>query len=801
MPAVAIPLTFLETMFPDFSGKMNKEMESQLRPVAKKLLDDALSNNLDIEAVLNKDFIIGHQLNLTVDSEKSQIVRRIARQNKVREGTVLSAFIVKAIRSDMHLPLLQQKKASSAFKKYLDATHRDERPAQNTFYEYTENALTSFSVGLIEGSTGIGKTLAILANANEVALKYKSNVVIASPTISLIQQSANEYAKLNASCDMAQLKVVVGMRSFVDTNALLELVREPQYQHLTDIITSWIQEGGIASGQLANLNLSFLADALTQIAPEIPIAEVQLKPNCDDKLPSLEVYKSQFVSTGSEPTIILTTHAMLAIEMLTRTRQKYSLHDSKQLSDDLSKRLKTAEKTEFKAIIDEHAYQSAMLIKECNLGKLPNFDHAIIDEAHLFEQNVANTLTYKSSINQFIHRVKNAFGDSFITRHNLYKYFNEIHASECFDDIELSENSPHANKYRSLLAKIYEPVLNARKKHALAPELKSEARFVLDRIRLISDKTLTLLRFSPVKRFPQIISGKNSFSFILKEFWYSLDSAVCISATLYNKKLDRDSAAYYIMKLGIPENKAKEFPPVSPRDFKSSIQAFYLADDANLSPISRRDKLSVKGQKQKHKTWIHSNAEWISKVNKSAQGGTLVLLTAIKDAQCLQEELNSNFGYDLSKIISVSQDLTLAQQKSRFIKLSCDNKKPIWLAVGAAWTGLDINGADNGILDASEDNILTDLVIPKIPFGMNKSLTHQTMMSRMVYNSQAEIIETTMLFKQGLGRLIRRSGLPKNRRIWLLDNRINEKAFQGFTSSMMRVIQTYSNVSKIKLDE
>ena len=74
MPAVAIPLTFLETMFPDFSGKMNKEMESQLRPVAKKLLDDALSNNLDVEAVLNKDFIIGHQLNLTVDSEKSQLI-------------------------------------------------------------------------------------------------------------------------------------------------------------------------------------------------------------------------------------------------------------------------------------------------------------------------------------------------------------------------------------------------------------------------------------------------------------------------------------------------------------------------------------------------------------------------------------------------------------------------------------------------------------------------------------------------------------------------------------------------------
>lgn len=67
-------------------------------------------------------------------------------------------------------------------------------------------------------------------------------------------------------------------------------------------------------------------------------------------------------------------------------------------------------------------------------------------------------------------------------------------------------------------------------------------------------------------------------------------------------------------------------------------------------------------------------------------------------------------------------------------------------------------------MPAEADNVLTDVVIPRLLFGLNKSVTHEY----RIRNEPAtpwEIIDMVLRLKQGIGCLVRRAGLPHNRRI------------------------------------
>jgi len=131
-----------------------------------------------------------------------------------------------------------------------------------------------------------------------------------------------------------------------------------------------------------------------------------------------------------------------------------------------------------------------------------------------------------------------------------------------------------------------------------------------------------------------------------------------------------------------------------------------------------------------------------------------------------------------------------------FMYLSKQGHKPLWLATGAAWTGLDIGGHEpwqalfGEKIPADLDNVLTDLVIPRIPYGLNKSLTHSHRVSTRP-GIPWEILDTMFRLKQGFGRLIRRMGLPGNRRLFLLDGRIHEKAFAGVVAQINMLLKPY----------
>jgi CRISPR type IV-associated DEAD/DEAH-box helicase Csf4 len=92
----------------------------------------------------------------------------------------------------------------------------------------------------------------------------------------------------------------------------------------------------------------------------------------------------------------------------------------------------------------------------------------------------------------------------------------------------------------------------------------------------------------------------------------------------------------------------------------------------------------------------------------------------------------------------------------------------LWLGVGNAWTGIDM--ADKQA-PAEQDLLLTDVYIPRLPYGCNRTLTHRRRVAALGF--MVEVHETARMLKQGMGRLVRREGL-RHRHIWLADSRLTQ---------------------------
>lgn len=121
---------------------------------------------------------------------------------------------------------------------------------------------------------------------------------------------------------------------------------------------------------------------------------------------------------------------------------------------------------------------------------------------------------------------------------------------------------------------------------------------------------------------------------------------------------------------------------------------------------------------------------------------------------------------------------------AQFRKGHAEGLKMVWLATGPAWTGLDLSHSD---VEAKRDWLLTDVVIPRIPYGTERSAIHR---ARMVWMQSAERDRAAFQLRQGIGRLVRREGLKK-RRVWMLDGRLHQKEAAWLMEPIKAVLDAY----------
>jgi ATP-dependent DNA helicase DinG len=165
-----------------------------------------------------------------------------------------------------------------------------------------------------------------------------------------------------------------------------------------------------------------------------------------------------------------------------------------------------------------------------------------------------------------------------------------------------------------------------------------------------------------------------------------------------------------------------------------------------------------------------------------------VLCTSYAQVESISEHIAAD------RLVSQREGERFSEAQKRFEALYRQGKKPVFVGVGAAWTGVDF--ADAQAKDGRDDFMLTDLIIACLPVGLNRS---ETMLARVERTGTWAIEkEAVIMLKQGLGRLIRRSGLT-DRHIWFLDGRLwlPWPGMESFTAAARRVLMEYHHIAKV----
>ena len=699
---------------------------------------------------------------------------------------------------------------------------KQRRVAQAQVYVNLKAALSDGQIAMIEAATGVGKTMAILLAAEERLRSIPdSRVVIAVPTLSIMRQFAGAYQEMiGAGISLHPMTTLFGRREFVSAASLSSLKDEPKYLQHREAIQAWMNQNG-APAPDAPSEKSWLSSTLRDIAPGFPVEACALSDLPDENDPGFLAYQAQFdheLREGQE--ILICTHAMLAVSTKMRYWAAQRNADFKALREkevNLMLSIKAENDASIKKLLQEQLRETQVAraiygaeISE-NAGKLPPFRYLIVDEAHQLENAMSAANASYLAIHDIIRKAeachKAGLGFSAAKLTELRSTVDRIRAvagMAAGESVLLQRDGGRAAilAREALSALLAACSFRCKNKKALSATENYLLR-QFDYTRLIlknaientSHSVRSTLKFSPVREYPQLYVGANRVDGLLGSLWASMTAAACISATLYAPSKKGFSCYFQRRILAIPEGRGKEFPPVTPSWMFDAIQYFELPSASEpLCPPSRSDKLSPAEAEQAESRWLAGLATKIERIQQDAAGGTLVLMTSYDSI----EKIGKHLSPPLKEIaILGSLRSSLTEQSIAFLSFSMAGKKPVWFATGAAWTGLDIGGHEpihnllgcSG-LPAKEDNILTDLVIPRLPFGINKSVTHE-------YRIQTEpatpweILDMTSRLKQGLGRLVRRHGLPNNRRIFLLDGRLKKLGFGAIHDRVAVIVKPY----------
>jgi CRISPR type IV-associated DEAD/DEAH-box helicase Csf4 len=481
---------------------------------------------------------------------------------------------------------------------------------------------------------------------------------------------------------------------------------------------------------------------LIEIVPEISAPSIA----CDDlskPCPGLQSYQEAKIGV-SDAQIIFSSHTMLCLSILNLHKNRTSL--------------------------------------------LPDFGTVFIDEAHQLEEAMANCTGSDLSIRH----LQASLRDGYTRKEVSPSRWQSIEAliTQCKEQLEMlpadylvpagSEGAPPYQNFRrhaAALAKHLEEIKVS--DDTLWLQRISRWRYTLEEI--ASYKFEARVLFSPKLRLPSVTVGPSTLRQHFENLWNSCSSACLLSATLYVcEKPGQFSSRFIRLKLCIPSDRALETKPfIAPWIYNSPT--LYCPDPDNAHAFAYPGESPESSLELEF--WLATIANSIFSVAQDAAGGTLVLCNSYADTEAFASRLNS---LNRRLIIQTREDsvkgLTLLfKEKARA------SDRPVWLATGPAWTGLDLR--DELAKTASNDRILTDLVITRSPMGRNRTAAHLARVARLGF--EQELLDAAFTLRQGLGRLIRREDL-RDRRIWFLDGRIHTK--RGTFHKANALLRTYPHV-------
>lgn len=644
-------------------------------------------------------------------------------------------------------------------------------PLQASFYSKICQSLQHKRIVFAEASTGIGKGRALVAAAAVKALDLGPGdlTVVSAPTVAIVEQLYKEALTLNNP--KVSFAILCGATEFVD-DLLLKALLDSEHSHELDPVREWVANGAPPLDMDRPLvksigkKAAWLFDDLLQLTRDVDVDtdHLVLTQDMSADSESRKIVQSIRHEVSTATQVVFCTHAMLAVAQVTQWKL------------------------------------------------MPAPRALLIDEAHLFEQNVSNVnsskvslFTLRSALAAFKRQNRFSAKHPASVAHraatSLSKLLSAFAHTNNGSDIEVA--SLPATMLLSLQEHITTMVGALKHKSmsdlVLAPGFVKRLEIISQNLARMSQVGLsplqrTYVTYSQNRFYPSLVGGPLSVAAQLGSIWKAAtEGAVLASATLYTPTETGDLKCDYMRSvLNTPLARTDVIQPITD-------PYLFTCPTLHIPSTESSVALRVGPTEEDRSDWVSAVASVIDeKVLPLSVGGTLVLLTAYSDIQAMKAALlakNPKLG---ARLIWMERGESLNSTISRYRHLYASGIMPILLGLGPAWTGLDLSLPDKA---AADDYLLTAVVVCRVPVGINDT---NTMRSRVSYRGMLPVAqESALTFKQGIGRLIRRSGID-NRHLWVLDARIfdgkpwsagtaNNTAFNSLTASLRRFLKKYKN--------
>lgn len=675
------------------------------------------------------------------------------------------------------------------------------RDYQQAFCSHVFDAVAAHRIVPLEGATGTGKSLIIAASAVCFAASGK-RVQVAGPTHRVLTQIARAITGTTApwvTPERIRVAVVLGRQGFISELRLARFIdRMDEEVDETDKHTEAALRLWMRSQQGED---AWRSEAFQRAFPDLPWARLIVTSASDEtEDEGAKAYRAQFTKAqGSN--IILATHAMLAID--TRLRMM-ALHkegigvppdaDTEELIDGLTKRLTDPE-------VEDR-------------GLLPPYDVLLVDEAHqlqaTFKHIFADATSLKEVVNaaqrigehspkaraiaqrldqrmQFLRQSTSRTQDnSFV----LGSIVNHDPLHEALVDIsELLESFPARKKGDADTAFDMSVIQNG--KMVLRQALNASRA----RGRVVT------LSFSPIRRFPSVTIAPRSVRKTLIALWTRVavkGGGGLFSATLYLPESIRgdapiESTRYVITTLLSLTRRLR----YDPHDGTTRYNPDWVTRPVTLCHPKVDPGGAAEHPLRAHKDTKEDLARWgavmAALVAKGIPGrpghGTLILCSSYLAVEAIHAALVSDIGpaSELRPLITSKPGVSISRPIEEMETCLSRRQAPIWVATGAAWTGLDLEAPEIVGEAGLHSSALRDLVIPRLPFGPP---TGQEGTGSQDSFRKYIVPEMLMMLRQGIGRLVRRPDTPPCT-VWLLDPRAFDTTKHSYQPLVAKLLERY----------
>lgn len=730
----------------------------------KALVNHALNKGLLPIIPASEDTIT---LTLMLHSEVRVRLSVIAKEHGMTVAGAFAAMANAGLQSIESISkkdeILKSKFHSKIAGKLLVGKDKEDRPQQREFWSHLATGLQLKKVGMNEASTGVGKGICIVSAAIMKARQSTIPVIVASPTLKGTGQLWKEFEEdaPQAAAKGLDVALLPAKAEIVDDTRLRAyLVDNPD-----PAVQEWVNNGApnnvdttlSRAAERQGTTLNWLMDDLRAIATNLRAEDFAVN---DTTLETSEGARQLAVlrEYAANAHIVFCTQAMLAR-------------------------------------ISIGQWNLLPLIREKREDDTPvNEPVVIIDEAHLFEEIMAGAMSNDMSLQGLKYRLKDAYDatnsktgsalDKAIkTVEKLTQECKDVYNGETIKLVDSSWKEP--TRTAQQICSTVLPLLQDLKKlfqtkgaMQTVVSIKNDKEVVTQIIKTL-DGSITdrlYLEYTAARHYPLFRVGPASVKRNLGHIWSTATGGVAlVSATFYLPSGQGGMTCDYMREvLALPLTRMDIPPPVVWKEIYNS-PTLYLPHGSVAQSLVPPDDDSP----DKLDAWTFAQADHIGNIADSAKGGTLVLCTSYAQVNSLKRHLVSS-NMEADRIVANSG--RLVDDQKRYVALHAMENRPVWLVLGPGWAGIDL--VEKGKL-AEDDTLLTDLVITRMPIGINRSVTMQTRINQSQFRPIGQ--EAMLRLKQGLGRIIRRGGL-KDRRIWLLDGRLVTSVVKPSSTFMAELV-------------